>query len=177
MTIHVTGNDTKGQASTPQQPEVIYSPEIAQTSSFTTQAGTATANKQSGSVVTINKPGSEILFDLSLVEEMDDDEYVADILTIFLGNTPKEFNDLKKSCALNKCDDVYKMAHKLKSSAGLLQTNSLLTLLVKLEESAKAGKSDELVKLAELANEEYKKIETPLKAHLRNLENKLRSDK
>ena len=166
MTIHVAGTDTKGQASAPQQPEVIYSPEIAQTSSFTTHAG--------DSVVTIDKPGSEILFDLSLVEEMDDDEYVADILTIFLGETPKEFNDLKKACFLNKCDDVYKMAHKIKGSAGLLQTNALLNLLVKLEESAKAGKNDELVKLAELANEEYKKIETPLKAHLRNIEKKLR---
>jgi len=175
MTIHVAGTDTKGQASAPQQPEVIYSPEIAQTSSLTNETGSLTAGKQvNDSVVTVNKPGDELLFDLSLVEEMDDDEYVADILTIFLGETPKEFNDLKKACFLNKCDDVYKMAHKIKGSAGLLQTNALLNLLVKLEESAKAGKNDELVKLAELANEEYKKIETPLKAHLRNIEKKLR---
>jgi HPt (histidine-containing phosphotransfer) domain-containing protein len=161
MTIHVAGNDTKELA--PQvQPEVIYSPEIAQTSSSTTQAGSLTV------------VSDEILFDLSLLEEMDDDEYVADILTIFLGDTPKEFNDLKKACFLNKCDDVYKMAHKIKGSAGLLQANFLLNRLIKIEEIAKAGKSDELVKLAELANEEYKKIEIPLKAHLRNIEKKLR---
>ena len=174
MTIHVAGNDTKGQASTPQHPEVIYSPEIAQTSSLTMQAGSLTMDKPASDSVVIIKPGDEPLFDLSLLEEMDDDEYVADILTIFLGDTPKEFNDLKKACFLNKCDDVYKMAHKIKGSAGLLQTNALLSLLAKLEENAKAGKNDELVKLAELANEEYKKIETPLKAHLRNIEKKLR---
>lgn len=158
MTMHVIGNDTKGQALTPQHAGVAYSPENAQTSALPAQAGSLT----------------EVLFDLSLVEEMDDDQYVADILTIFLGETPKEFNDLKKACFLNKCDDVYKMAHKIKGSAGLLQTNSLLILLVKLEENAKAGKNDELVKLAELANEEYKKIEVPLKVHLRNIEKKLR---
>ena len=160
MTIHVTGNDTKGQAGTPQQPEVIYSPEIAQTSSLTTQAGSLAVD--------------ELLFDLSLLEEMDDNEYLSDILTIFLKNTPNELNELKRGCISNLFEAVYKMAHKLKSSAGLLQTNSLLNLLVKIEENAKAGKNDELAKLAELANEEYKKIETPLKAHLRNIEKKLR---
>ena len=110
------------------------------------------------------------LFDLSLLEEMDDNEYVADILTIFLKNTPNELIELKRTCISNKFDSVYKMAHKLKSSAGLLQANFLLNVLIKIEETAKAEKNYELPKLAELANDEYKKIEIPLKVHLRNIQ-------
>ena len=101
---------------------------------------------------------------------MDDNEYVSDILTIFLGNTPKELYELKRACISNKFDAVYKMAHKLKGSTGLLQANLLLNVLIKIEETAKAEKDDGLAKLAELANEEYKKIEVPLKKHLRNIQ-------
>ena len=140
MTILVAEDDIKGQAGAP------------------------------GSVAVIEKPNNENLFDLSLLEEMDDNEYVSDILTIFLGNTPKELYELKRACISNKFDAVYKMAHKLKSSAGLLQANFLLNVLIKIEETAKAEKNDELTKLAELANEEYKKIEIPLKEHLRNIQ-------
>ena len=123
---------------------------------------------------TVDKNDSEILFDLSLVEEMDDNEYVSDILTIFLGNTPKELNDLKNACIADNYDLVHKMAHKIKGSAGLLQANSLLNILIRIEELAKAEKNDDLAKLAEVAKEEYKKIETPLKERLRNIEKDLR---
>jgi len=123
-----------------------------------------------GSELVIQKPGNENLFDLGLLEEMDDNEYVAEILTIFLGSTPKELYELKRACISNKFDAVYKIAHKLKSSAGLLQANLLLNVLIKIEETAKAEKNDELAELAELVNEEYKKIEIPLKVHLRNIQ-------
>ena len=125
-------------------------------------------------VAVIEKPGNENLFDLSLLEEMDDNEYLSEILTIFLNNTPNELNELKRACISNKFDAVYKMAHKLKGSAGLLKANFLLNVLIKIEETAKAEKNDGLVKLAELANEEYKKIEIPLKEHLRNIQAELR---
>ena len=54
-----------------------------------------------------------------------------EILTIFLSNTPNELNELKKACTSNKFDDAYKMAHKLKSSTGLLKAKFLLNILVK----------------------------------------------
>jgi HPt (histidine-containing phosphotransfer) domain-containing protein len=126
------------------------------------------------SFLTTQKNDHEILFDLSLVEEMDDDEYVSDILTTFLGNTPKELNDLKNACMVGNYDSVHKMAHKIKGSAGLLQATSLLNILIRIEELAKAEANDDLAKLAEVAKEEYKKIETPLKEHLRNIEKDLR---
>jgi hypothetical protein len=46
--------------------------------------------------------------------------------------------------------------------------------LIKIEDTAKAAKNDELPKLADLANEEYKKIEIPLKERLKNIHAALR---
>jgi PAS domain S-box-containing protein len=124
-------------------------------------------------VEVIERPGDEKLFDLGLLEEMDENEYVSDILSVFLDTTPRELNELKEACISNEFDTVYKMAHKLKSSAGLLQATFLLNILTKLEETAKAKNNDELPKLAALANREYKKIETPLKEHLKNIQAEL----
>ncbi|MEP6948563.1 MAG: PAS domain S-box protein [Ginsengibacter sp.] len=126
-------------------------------------------------VAIIEKYDNENLFDLSLLEEMDDNEYLSEILTIFLNNTPKELQDLKRACISNKFDDAYKLAHKLKGGTGLLQAGFLLNVLTKIEENAKVQKSDELAKLAELANKEYKKIEIPLKEHLRKIQADLRT--
>lgn len=122
----------------------------------------------------IEKSGNGNLFDLSLLEEMNDNEYLSEILTIFLRNTPGELNELKKACTSNKFDAVYKMTHKLKSSTALLKANFLVDVLIKIEEIAKAEKDDGLAELAGLANEEYKKIEIPLTEHLKNMQADLR---
>ena len=148
---------------------LINSQEIGQTT-LATQTMCLPVDKPISDSVGINKPNNENLFDLSLLEEMDNNEFVSDILTIFLGNTPKELYELKTACISNKFDAAYKMAHKIKGSTGLLQANFLLNVLIKIEETASAEKNDELAKLAELAHEEYKKIEIPLKEHLRNIQ-------
>jgi CheY-like chemotaxis protein len=119
------------------------------------------------------KPDIENLFDLSLLHEMDDNEYVSEILTIFLNNTPKELNELKEACISNKFDACYQTAHKLKSGAGLLQAKPLLNILIKIEEIARAGKSEGLQILTEQAREEYKKVEIKLKEHLRDIQKTL----
>ena len=132
--------------------------------------GQADNKPVSDSVSFIDKPANENLFDLSLLEEMDDNEYLSEILAIFLNNTPNELNELQRACTSHQFDAVYKIAHKLKSSIGLLKANGLLNILIKIEESARVEKNDGHAAMAELANEEYKKIEIPLKAHLRNIQ-------
>ena len=117
----------------------------------------------------VEKQKEEKLFDLSLLEEMDDNEYLVDILSIFLNQTPLGLNELEKACTAGNFNDVFKMAHKLKSSTGLLKASGLLNILIKIEDTAKAEKNDGLVKLSQKANEAYKKIETPLQEHLKNV--------
>ncbi len=116
---------------------------------------------------------TENLFDLSLLHEMDDNEYVAEILATYLNNTPGELNDLMKACSRNEFDNIYKLAHKLKGSAGLLYANGILRILSKIEEFAKAEIKEGLHVLAQQAVDEFKKIETPLKEILKNIKKEL----
>ena len=106
------------------------------------------------------------LFDLRFLEEMEDNAYLSDIIGIFLANTPGELNQLAQACMVSDFDTIQKKAHKLKGSAGLLQAERFLRVLLKLEENAKAKKADGLQVLCKELNEEYKRIETPLQLHL-----------
>ena len=179
MTMYPEGDDTNiREGMLQKRPEIICSPEITQVSSLSTQSCHLMADRPAGdSVEVINNPNHEELFDLSLLQEMDDNEYTSEILTIFLGDTPKDLNELKRMSISNNYEAVYKMAHKIKGSAGLLQATFFLNVLIKIEETAKAAKNDELINLAELAHEEYKKIELPLKVYLRNIEKELRTSR
>ncbi|MEO8415278.1 MAG: PAS domain S-box protein [Ginsengibacter sp.] len=114
----------------------------------------------------MNAPGNNNLFDLGLLEEMEDNEYLAEILAIFLNTTPNELKELQKACAADQFEAMYQIAHKLKSSVGIIKANELLNILIKIEEHAKAKNTGELITLVERANSAYKKLEPPLQEHL-----------
>jgi PAS domain S-box-containing protein len=116
------------------------------------------------------KPDSENLFDLSLIEEMDDNEYLSSVLFTFLNKTPDDLKELKNAFASHQIDSVYKIAHKLKTSVGLFKANELFNILTQIEESTKSEINDDLAKLIELANKEYKKIKTPLQKILNEIQ-------
>ncbi len=109
-------------------------------------------------------------FDLSLLQEMDDNEYVCEILQIFLNNAPGELKEFQKAANENHFDATYKMAHKIKGSAGLLQADEMLRILSKAEEFAKAEIKEGLPVLAQQATDEFKKIEGPLRRILKDLQ-------
>ena len=115
-------------------------------------------------------PGNDHLFDLSGLEEMDDNEYLVEIVTIFLNETPGELREIREALAAGKTELIFKKAHKLKSSAGVLQAGRLRLMLAEIETIAKSGKiNDELIRLVANAHREHKKIEYGLKKHLQTL--------
>ncbi len=118
---------------------------------------------------------AENLFDLSLLQEMDDNGYIAEILTTYLDNTPRELKELQKLCSELQFDAIYKMAHKLKGSAGLLYAHGILRILSKIEEFAKAEIKEGLHVLAQQAVDEFAKIEAPLKEILKNINKELQA--
>lgn len=118
---------------------------------------------------------TESLFDLSLLKEMDDNEYIAEILTTYLDNTPNELKELQKLCSELQFDAIYKMAHKLKGSAGLLYAHGILRILSKIEEFAKAEIKEGLHVLAQQAVDEFVKIEAPLKEILKDINKELQA--
>jgi PAS domain S-box-containing protein len=114
----------------------------------------------------VDKTETDELFDLSLLEEMDDPEYLSEILEIFLNTTPVELKELEKSAISDQFETVYKIAHKLKSSTGLLKVNALFDVLVKIEKTAKLKNKNELIVLSAIAITEFNKLKTPLKEYL-----------
>ena len=106
------------------------------------------------------------LFDPGMLEEMDDSEYLSEILGMYLTNTPVELKELQESVASDQYETVYKIAHKLKSSTGLLKATALFDVLVKIEETAKLKNKNELIVLGSLVNTEFNKLENPLKEYL-----------
>jgi len=115
---------------------------------------------------------TEKLYDLSLLEEMDDNEYIIEIVSIFLNETPKELAEMQKAAISGNIAMVCNKAHKLKSSTGLIQANGLLQILKNIEETANSSSADELIKLVKTAVAKYKTIETSLREHLQILSHK-----
>jgi PAS domain S-box-containing protein len=87
---------------------------------------------------TVNHPVliTNTKYDLAYVKELEDPSYTAEVLGIFLETTPDAISDLKKHSLNENWKAVAQAAHKLKSSVGLLQMNTILTDLVKVEEYA-----------------------------------------
>ena len=110
------------------------------------------------------------LFDLSFLEEMDDNGYIIDIVTIFLDEAPSEIKEIADAIKKENPELVVRKAHKLKNSAAVLQANQLVTLLDTVEKSAKANKNDdEFLTVFTLAQKEYKELESALRIHLRTI--------
>jgi len=110
----------------------------------------------------------ECNFDLSILEDMDDPEYTAEIISLFLKDTPRQLKEIREALTAGITESVQKAAHKLKSSAGVLQANKLIKLLADIETMAKEGKTkDELNGLLKNAEQEYNHLEQKLKSHLK----------
>lgn len=77
-------------------------------------------------------------YDLSLLREIDGEEYVREVVGLFLETTPEFLEDMQLAITKENWEDIYQKAHKLKSSAGLLQMYPLLKLLTSIEAHAKA---------------------------------------
>jgi CheY-like chemotaxis protein/HPt (histidine-containing phosphotransfer) domain-containing protein len=114
-------------------------------------------------------PENTKLFDLSMLEEMDDNEYLSEMLEIFLSMTPTELKEMEKQLNSGEFDNVYKIAHKLKSSTGLMKANKLFDDLVKIEETAALKNKKELSRLIGKANNSFFQLENPLKEHLEKI--------
>jgi HPt (histidine-containing phosphotransfer) domain-containing protein len=126
------------------------------------------------SLFTRNRPvsGPALLnmYDLSLLEEMDDNEYVLEVLTILLEETPGDLKQMKTALLASRAEQVYQAAHKLKSSAGIIQATALTALLTDIESMAKTGMiNNDLAALVEDAGAQYQEIAKALKVHMASL--------
>lgn len=112
------------------------------------------------------------LYDLSFMDEIGNEQFVIEALTIFINDLPAEFNGMLEAAQSSNCEILSQKAHRLKSCVGLIQANGLLRLLEQIEENATSGKQrTSFQSLVEQAIEEYEAIKILLKTHLKQLRN------
>ncbi len=79
----------------------------------------------------------EKMYDLALLEELDDPNYVLEVLTYFLQYSPIDIKELNVLVLENNRELLSKKAHKLKGAAGMLKAEKLRVLLANIEQGAK----------------------------------------
>jgi HPt (histidine-containing phosphotransfer) domain-containing protein len=99
------------------------------------------------------------VFDLSLLGEAGDDEYVRDIVQTFVDGLPAQLAELEAAASLVNPEQLYHIAHRLRGSTGMLQAVALWDRLGRLERLAKEkadGRSlvEELLPLFDLLRSE-----------------------
>ncbi len=82
------------------------------------------------------------LFDLSILQEMDDSNFITQIISLYLEDTPKNLAEIKEAAANNDFSGVEKRIHKLKGSTAIFQSQQILDTIDELHESANGENKD-----------------------------------
>ena len=105
-----------------------------------------------------------------MLEEMDDNEYLLEMLTAVLDEVPKDIKIMQQALEVGNFDVVCKTAHKLKSSTGVIQAEKLTALLADIERHGKKTvMSVELINLVENAAQQYNQIGKSLQQYVTGL--------
>jgi HPt (histidine-containing phosphotransfer) domain-containing protein len=96
------------------------------------------------------------------------------MIEIFLSMTPAELAEMEKQVEADELEHVYKIAHKLKSSTGLMKANLLLEILMRIEDEAKNKNKANLKTLIADANKAFYDLEHPLKQELNKIKTLLK---
>ncbi len=82
-------------------------------------------------------PESKKPYCLNYLLEMEDLDFLQEVIQIFLDTTPDSLSEIRQSIFEKNWVMVYEKAHKFKSSLGILQLNKMLTMLSQIELDAK----------------------------------------
>jgi len=104
------------------------------------------------------------MYDLGLLEELDDKESLLDVLSLFLDNTPQEVKELEQLVRQKNWNALFRLSHKIKGAVAILQATQLASLLGKIEENAKEEKD---VSILEKQVEEVCTLFTEMEMQLR----------
>jgi len=85
--------------------------------------------------------GTGLLYDLSILAELDDPGYILEMLSLFLTNYPTDLAELSRVLAEKDWPEVERRAHKLKGAIGILQATSIAAILATMESNAREKKA------------------------------------
>jgi CheY-like chemotaxis protein len=130
-------------------------------------SGTEEGSAEAGSPPKETKPAE--LYHLGYLEEMDDADYAIEVLELFLSLTPAALAELKEATLREEWSDVYKKAHSLKSSLGILQMTRMLDIVAQIETKAKScTDTDTIETLLQHAVKQYELVRPALEAELQS---------
>jgi CheY-like chemotaxis protein len=116
------------------------------------------------------------LFDLSILEELDDPSYVAEVISFFLESAPKDMNELVPLAEQKDWPALHKKAHKIKGAAAMLQSKRLAEMLAKIELDAKTSANlENLPEMAKEASDQFTFLQKQLEGELARLKKELGS--
>lgn len=79
-----------------------------------------------------------LLYSLDKLKEIDDaEEFILQVINIFLETVPQNTSALRKACAEKNWDQVYFFAHKIKANVALLGIDSIVEEVRIVERCAK----------------------------------------
>lgn len=114
------------------------------------------------------------LYNLSFLEEMDDADYAAEVLELFLSSTPVALAGIKEAAFREEWTEVYKKAHSLKSSLGILQLHKMLQTVTEIESLARRqAHTENIESLLQHAVQQYGLVKPMLEAELQSTREKL----
>lgn len=109
----------------------------------------------------------DIHFDLSLLKEIDGDDYVKEVVDLFLEKTPPLLEEMRIAVDKAEWEGIFQKAHKLRSSAGLLQMSLLLRSLEAIETAAKSKTNPDVIRqLFQTIQSEYNTASALLKEEI-----------
>lgn len=86
------------------------------------------------------------LYSLVKIKEIDDaEDFIQQVITIFLETVPENANALVKACDEKNWEQVYFFAHKIKSNVNLLSIDTIIDEIKFVELSAKNGDNVEAI--------------------------------
>ena len=113
---------------------------------------------------------AKVHYNLSMLENMDDNDYLAEVLTIFLRDTAQELKEMKEAVKAGQTAIIAQKAHKIKGSAGVIEATEMCNLLNRIEEIAKTATINDILKsLIEDTQQLFNNIAQPLKIHIKQL--------
>lgn len=80
---------------------------------------------------------SALPYDLNYLEEMNDQAFLLEVLTLFLSTAPETLGNIRESIQQQNWTEAYQYAHKLKTSVGLLRIYPLFEKLSVIETAAR----------------------------------------
>ena len=100
---------------------------------------------------------------------MGDDEFLAELIDLFLNDTPAQLEALRNAVGTGDAEGVASAAHRLKGSSGNMGAESLSALCLHVEKSSNGNQLEGLPQLVEQVDEEFdqvRKILTSLRSEL-----------